>query len=114
MKRAVRLCRPCVAAMLFSLLIVTMCARGPFEKGQDAHCYDAGVVDAEGHGRVSDADRTRTIERDGAISVSGAVVRVSRSCLKTLGDLLVSPSDWYVPTSHRGIMVFPRQESVFW
>jgi len=58
--------------------------------------------------------RPRTIERDGAILVSDAVVRVSRSCLKSFEPLLVSTLDWYVPTSHRGMMVFPRRRSVFW
>jgi hypothetical protein len=49
-----------------------------------------------------------------ADSLSDGVVRVSRSCLKSFESLLVSGLDWYVPTSHRGISIYPHQNSVFW
>jgi hypothetical protein len=49
-----------------------------------------------------------------ADSLSDAVVRVSRLCVKPFESLLVSTLDWYVPTSHRGMMIFPRRESLLW
>jgi hypothetical protein len=70
--------------------------------------------DAGARGTFSDPGRHRKTERDGALrGKTERVVRVSRSCLSSLGDLLVSPVDWFVPTSH-GIMVFPHSGSVLW
>lgn len=81
-----------------------------------AMCLAVYTYERGGGCQWSPRQRTRFV-RDGALRGRERVVRVSRSCLSSLADLLGSPRDWYVPKSDHGghmvgVMVFPHSGSV--